>query len=102
MQTNYFDIIKKPILTEKAQNLKDSQRKVVIEVASWANKYQIAQAVKGLFNVDVEAVNALNNRGKMKRFKQSIGKRSNTKKAYLTFSKDVDIDIFGVLGQERS
>lgn len=78
-----------------------SQKKVVVEVATWANKYQIAQAVKGLFNLDVLQVNSANYRGKMKRFKQSLGKRPNTKKAYLTFSSDVDIDIFGVLGQEK-
>jgi large subunit ribosomal protein L23 len=99
-QVKLYDVLKRPIFTEKATSLRDVQKKVLVEVASWANKNQIAKAVKMLFNVDVVGVNTLNYRGKVKRLRQQIGKQSNTKRAYLTLAKGSDVDLFGMLGQE--
>lgn len=99
-QINLYDVLRRPILTEKCTELRETQKKVLVEVAPWANKDQIAQAAKLLFNVDVAAVNTLNYRGKIKRLRNHMGKRKNTKRAYLTLSKGSDVDLFGLVGQE--
>lgn len=99
-EVKLYDVLKRPLMTEKCTTLRDTERKVLVEVAAWANKHQIARAVKLMFDVDVMSVNTLNYRGKMKRVRQSVGKRSNTKRAYLTLSKGSDVDLFGTVGQE--
>jgi len=99
-QISLYDVLKRPILTEKCTALRERQKKVLVEVASHASKDQIAQAAKLLFNVDVVKVNTMNYRGKIKRLRQSVGKRKNTKRAYLTLAKGSDVDLFGLVGQE--
>ncbi len=101
-QINLYDVLRKPIMTEKCTSLRETQKKVLVEVASWANKDQIAQAAKMLFNVDVLKVNTLNYRGKVKRVRQHLGKKKNTKRAYLTLAKGSDVDLFGFVGQETA
>lgn len=98
-QINLYDVLKRPIMTEKGTRLREAQTKVLVEVAASANKDQIAQAAKALFNVDVVKVNTLNYRGKIKRVKQHVGKKKNTKRAYLTLAKGSDVDLFGMVGQ---
>lgn len=97
---NIYDVLQRPIFTEKSSNLRDTERKVLVEVASWANKHQISQAIKAMFGVDVLNVNTLRCRGKVKRVKNSVGKMSNIKKAYITLKSGSDVDLFGVVGQE--
>jgi large subunit ribosomal protein L23 len=99
-QINLYEVLKRPILTEKCTALRETQKKVLVEVADWANKKQIAQAAKMLFNVEVSDVNTLNYRGKVKRVRQHQGKRKNTKRAYLTLRNGSDVDLFGFVGQE--
>lgn len=99
-QISLYEVLKRPILTEKCAALRETQKKVLVEVADWANKKQIAQAAKLLFNVVVSDVNTLNYRGKVKRVRQHLGKRKNTKRAYLTLSSGSDVDLFGFVGQE--
>jgi large subunit ribosomal protein L23 len=95
-----YDVLQRPILTEKSTHLRDSQQKVLVEVAPWANKDQIVHATKVMFNVDVVGVNTLNYRGKIKRVRGHFGKQKNTKRAYLTLAKGSDVDLFGLVGQE--
>lgn len=99
-QMKLYDVIQRPLLTEKSTVIRESQKKVLIEVASWANKNQISYAAKALFKVDVVAVNTLNYRGKIKRVRGHLGKQKNTKRAYLTLGKGSDVDLFGLVGQE--
>lgn len=99
-QINLYEVLKRPILTEKCTALRETQKKVLVEVADWANKKQIATAAKMLFNVEVSDVNTLNYRGKVKRVRQHLGKRKNTKRAYLTLKNGSDVDLFGFVGQE--
>lgn len=96
---NLFDVLRKPILTEKCTKLRETERKVLVEVADWATKNQISAAAKLMFNVDVLGVNTLNYRGKVKRVRQHLGKKRNSKRAYLTLAKGSDVDLFGVVGQ---
>ena len=89
-------IINKPMITEKANLLKESAPVVVFEVARTANKIEIKQAVEKAFEVKVKAVNTALFRGKMKRVGANLGQRSNWKKAYVTLEEGHDIDFYGV------
>ena len=87
-----FKIIRKPIVTEKATKLSEFN-KVVFEVASKCNKNEIKGAVEKLFSVKVKAVNIINIKGKVKRFKGILGKRNDIKKAIVTLEEGNTIDI---------
>jgi large subunit ribosomal protein L23 len=91
-----YEIIRKPRITEKANELKDSARVVTFEVARTANKIEIKQAVEKAFDVKVKSVNTMQFRGKVKRVGSSIGQRSNWKKAYVALEDGHDIDFYGV------
>ena len=87
-----YKIILKPIVTEKATKLSE-YNKVVFEVASKSNKNEIKGAVEKLFSVKVRAVNIINIKGKVKRFKGVLGKRNDIKKAVITLEEGNTIDI---------
>ena len=87
-----YKIIRKPIVTEKATKLSEFN-KVVFEVASKSNKSEIKGAVEKLFSVKVKAVNIINTKGKVKRFKGVLGKRNDIKKAIITLVEGNTIDI---------
>jgi large subunit ribosomal protein L23 len=99
-QAKLYEVLRRPILTEKSAAMRETQKKVLVEVAAWASKDQIVRAVKALFNVDVLGVNTMNYRGKVKRVRQHMGKQRNTKRAFLTLKNGSDVDLFGMLGQE--
>ena len=83
MEKSVYDIIKRPIVTEKGVTKKDDERTLCFEVASGANKTEIRQAVEVLFKVKVEEVRTVNNVGKLRRRGKSAGYRSDWKKAYV-------------------
>ena len=87
-----YKIIRKPIVTEKATKLSEFN-KVVFEVAFKSNKNEIKSAVENLFSVKVKAVNIINTKGKVNRFKGVLGKRKDTKKAVITLVEGNTIDI---------
>lgn len=87
-----YDVIRKPVITEKATMASESNA-VVFEVAIDANKPQIKEAVESLFNVKVKAVNTTITKGKVKRFKGQLGKRKDIKKAYVTLEEGNTIDV---------
>ena len=87
-----YKIIRKPIVTEKATKLSEFN-KVVFEVASKSNKNEIKSAIEKLFSVKVKAVNIINTKGKIKRFKGVLGKRNDIKKAVITLKEGDTIDI---------
>ena len=89
---NTYDVIRKPIITEKATMASDAGA-VVFEVAIDANKPQIKAAVEALFNVKVKAVNTTVTKGKVKRFRGQLGKRRDVKKAYVTLMDGNTIDV---------
>jgi len=89
------EIIKRPIaLTEKAAQLKEDANQVIFEVELKANKIQIRDAVEKLFDVKVESVNTLVQRGKVKRLGRKYMKRPNWKKAIVTLKEGSDIQFF--------
>ncbi|QIE41322.1 50S ribosomal protein L23 [Meridianimarinicoccus aquatilis] len=88
----HYDVIRKPIITEKATMASEANA-VVFEVAINANKPQIKEAVETLFNVKVKAVNTTVTKGKVKRFRGMLGKRRDVKKAYVTLEEGNTIDV---------
>ncbi|MDR0449282.1 MAG: 50S ribosomal protein L23 [Rickettsiales bacterium] len=91
-----FDILKKPIVSEKAAKLAESNA-VAFEVASDATKQEIAQAVETLYKVKVAKVNIVNTKGKIKTFKGRTGTRNAVKKAYITLADNQKIDVMAKL-----
>ena len=87
-----YDVIRKPIVTEKATMASESGA-VVFEVAIESNKPQIKEAVESLFCVKVKAVNTTITKGKTKRFRGSPGRRKDVKKAYVTLEDGNTIDV---------
>jgi large subunit ribosomal protein L23 len=87
-----YDVIRKPIITEKATMVSEANA-VVFEVAIDANKPQIKEAVEAIFGVKVKAVNTTITKGKVKRFKGIAGKRKDVKKAYVTLEEGNAIDV---------
>lgn len=88
----YEKIIKKPLITEKADRLREMNR-YQFEVADHANKHQIKEAVEKLFGVDVIDVRTSNYRGKPRRLGRSSGYKSGYKKATVTIKPDQKIEI---------
>ena len=78
-----YDIIKRPILTEKGVTKKEDERTLCFEVATEANKVQVKQAVETLFKVKVDRVRTAIFEGKLRRRGRFSGYRSNWKKAYV-------------------
>ncbi len=93
---NIYDVIKKPLVTEKSTIEKDSHNVIALEVNRDANKIEIKQAVEKLFKVEVTDVNTINVAGKVKRVGKHTGKRSNWKKAYVTLKEGSNVDFFEV------
>ena len=91
-KSEYYDVIRKPIVTEKATMASESGA-VVFGVAMASNKPMIKEAVEALFNVKVKAVNTTITKGKTKRFKGTLGRRKNTKKAYVMLEDGNTIDV---------
>ena len=91
---NRFEIIKRPLDTEKLDKMRDRENKFAFEVALASNKTEIKQAVEGLFKVKVLAVKTAIVRGKMRRIGKSSGMRSNWKKAIVTLKDGDAISLF--------
>ncbi|MCW1920405.1 50S ribosomal protein L23 [Rhodobacter sp. KR11] len=88
----HYDLIKKPIITEKA-TLASENGAVVFKVAMDATKPKIKEAVEAVFGVKVKAVNTTITKGKTKRFRGRPGERSDVKKAYVTLESGHTIDV---------
>jgi len=86
-----YNIISAPHITEKA-TLGSQYGQVTFKVPNDATKPQIKQAVEVLFDVKVKAVNTLIQKGKNKRFKGIVGRRSDFKKAIVTLEEGQTID----------
>jgi len=85
-------VLKAPVVSEKSATAGEMNQ-VVFRVASDATKPEIRRAIEMLFEVDVEDVRVVNIKGKSKRFGQTMGKRSDTRKAYVRLKEGQDIDF---------
>jgi len=87
-----YEIIREPIVTEKS-TMGSAHGQVTFKVPLTATKPRIKTAVETLFSVDVTNVNTLIQKGKVKRFKAAMGKRSDVKKAIVTLKEGQTIDV---------
>ena len=88
----HYDVIVSPAITEKS-TVAAEQNQVVFNVAKTASKPQIKAAVETLFNVKVTAVNTLVRKGKVKRFRGTVGRQGDVKKAVVTLADGHSIDV---------
>ena len=93
MDLHPFEIIRRPVVTEKSTMLQDLNR-YTFEVAPSATKHQIKEAVQEAFNVSVASVNTMTVRGKRKRFGPRLSKPRSWKKAVVQLAPGSVITIF--------
>ena len=92
-QERLMTVIRGPHLSEKA-HFAAEKNQVVLKVRTDATKKEIAQAVELLFEVQVEAVQTVNVKGKTKRFQMTRGRRNNWKKAYVKLAEGSSLEEF--------
>ena len=80
---NVYEVIRRPLITEKTTALKETQRSLCFEVHKDASKSEIKKAVENLFGVKVQDVRVANVHGKVKRQGRYVGRRPDWKKAYV-------------------
>ena len=91
---NLNQLIRRPVITERASDLQEKHQKYVFEVHSSANKIDIQRAIESQFDVDVTKVNTISVHGKVKRMGLFDGSRDNWKKAVVTLAEGQSIDLF--------
>ena len=92
-----LQIILAPIVTEKATFVAEKNQQVAFRVVATATKPEIKAAVELLFKVQVESVQVLNRKGKVKRFGRFMGKRNSERKAYVSLKDGQEIDFAEVI-----
>ncbi len=88
-----FKVLLAPHVSEKASSIAEAANQVVFRVAADASKREIKAAVEKLFSVQVEAVRVANVKGKTRRTRQGVGRRSDWKKAYVRLAQGQEIDF---------
>jgi large subunit ribosomal protein L23 len=92
-QERLLQVLLAPQISEKATYVADKNEQVVFRVASDATKPEIKAAVELLFKVQVESVQVLNVKGKVKRFKGATGRRKGWKKAFVSLKPGQEINF---------
>ena len=89
----YYDIVRRPIVTEKSAAMQASRNQFTFEVACSANKVEVKKAIETLFSVKVVKVNMVNLPSKQKRTFGRPGETKPWKKAVVTLKQGDSIDI---------
>jgi large subunit ribosomal protein L23 len=89
-----YEIIRRPLITEKTTIQKESFNQVTFEVDRKANRVEIKRAIEKIFNVRVAVVRTMQITGKVKRRGRILGKRKDWKKAIVTLIPGERIDFF--------
>ena len=95
MAAPHYQIIRRPIITEKGLGVKETQHTVVFEVASAATKTEIKEAVQKTFKVKVDSIRTANFVGKERRRGKFSGYRPDWKKAYVTLREGEKMIEYG-------
>ena len=94
MLSNHYEIIVRPLVTEKGTHQSTTRNAYAFEVAAGANKAQIKQAVEKIYSVKVLEVRTANRKGKPRRSGASWGTTTHWKKAVVVLHPDFHIDLF--------
>jgi large subunit ribosomal protein L23 len=89
-----YQVVQKPLLTEKGTRLREEGNQFLFRVAKRANKVEIKQAIETLFKVTVVDVRTLPVRGKTKRLGKFQGKQADWKKAIATLKAGDSIELY--------
>ena len=89
-----YQVIVRPLITEKATHLSERHNAYTFEVNSMATKTEIKLAVEELFSVKVADVRTQNRRGKARRYRLKVGRMRNWKKAIVALHDDYRIDFY--------
>lgn len=90
-----YKVLLGPHISEKATIVAEGNSQYVFRVVADATKTEIKQAIEALFEVKVDTVRTLNQKGKTKRSIRGLGKRSDVKKAYVRLADGQEIDFMG-------
>jgi large subunit ribosomal protein L23 len=93
MRKDLYKVIKAPYLTEKVSSLMGSENQYAFKVDINATKLQIKHAIKGYYSVNVEKINIIKVKGKTKRSRFRITKKSDWKKAYVRLAEGDSIEV---------
>ncbi len=93
-----YGVLLAPHISEKSAVAAEMQGRHTFRIAKDASKLEVRQAVEKLFKVDVKSVQIVNVKGKTKRFGQSMGRRSDWKKATVRLAEGQDIDFMSIEG----
>jgi large subunit ribosomal protein L23 len=88
-----LQVLRAPVISEKATMVADKNEQVVFEIAADATKLEVKAAVEMMFKVEVESVQVLNIKGKAKRFGRFNGKRRDVRKAYVSLKPGQEINF---------
>lgn len=88
-----YQILLAPHISEKSTMAAEASNQIVFRVATTATKIEVKQAVEGLFDVQVKQVSVVNVKGKTKRTRNGLGRRSDWRKAYVRLADGQDIDF---------
>jgi large subunit ribosomal protein L23 len=94
-QNRLATILMAPIISEKATSVAEKNNQVLFKVLRDATKPEIKAAVELLFKVEVESVSTVVQKGKVKKFGRSIGRRDHVKKAYVSLKAGQELNFSG-------
>jgi large subunit ribosomal protein L23 len=88
-----LQVLRAPVISEKATLVADKNEQVVFEIAPNATKLEVKAAVELMFKVEVQSVQVLNVKGKAKRFGRFMGRRKDVRKAYVSLKPGQEINF---------
>ncbi|UCF73873.1 MAG: 50S ribosomal protein L23 [Deltaproteobacteria bacterium] len=91
---DFYQIIKRPLVTEKGTKQKEQSNQLAFEVDRRANKIQVRNAVESIFKVKVLNVRVMNIKGKERRVGRNVGRRADWKKAIVRLAPGENIEFF--------
>ena len=94
-ENRLMQVLVAPIVSEKATSVAEKHNQVLFKVLRDATKPEIKAAVELMFKVEVAAVQVVNQKGKVKRFGRTIGRRDHVKKAYVSLKEGQELNFSG-------
>ena len=94
-ESRLAQVLVEPIVSEKATLVSEKQNQVTFKVLRDATKPEIKAAVELMFKVDVDSVQTVVQKGKVKKFGRSIGRRDHVKKAYVSLKAGQELNFSG-------
>ncbi len=89
-----YEVIKRPLVTEKGTKQKELANQIAFEIDRRANKILVRNAVENIFKVKVVDVKVMNSKGKKRRIGRNVGKRPDWKKAIVRLAPGENIEFF--------